>query len=244
MPISPDHIHMLPYNAGPSLDDIATLQAEMKQFSTEFQNYTSVTTFNLHKLKQEHNLIIRELNNQKKKLLDENKSLIGKITEINETRDSTLQSLSSKQEKVHALAEQSQALQEMKKDLQKEIEEARIDLERLERSYSEVRKNMSFQSRKDFEELTKYEAYMGLKVEAVANDHLMFKFSNINSNSVDEEVYCHLHVGGEEYKVGELFPALSAEQTRSIEADLNEHGEIILFLKQVRNALRIASRIR
>lgn len=244
MDISPNYSSMLPYNAGLPIDDIATLQAEMKQFSAEFQSYASLTTASLHKSKQEHNIIIRELNHQKKKLQDEKLALIETTRENEETRNSSLQSLTAKQEKVHALADHLQSLQETKLELQREIDEARFDVERLERSYSEVKKNMSVQNRKDFEELTKYEAYMGLQVEAVANDHLKFRFSNINANSVDEEVYCHLYVGGEDYKVGESSPVLSAEQTRSIEADLNQHGEIILFLKQVRNILKAASRNR
>lgn len=235
---------MSPYNATLPIDDIANLQAEMKQFSAQFQNYASQTSSSLHKTKQDHNITIRELTHQKKKLQDEKLALIKKTRQNKEARDLTLISLTGKQDKVDALAEHLQILQKTKSELLREIDEARFDVERLERTYSEVKKIMSVHNRKDYEELTKYEAYMGLKVEAVANDHLKFRFSNINANSVDEEVYCQLYVGGIDYKVGESSPALSAEQTRSIEADLNQHGEIILFLKQIRSLLKAASRNR
>lgn len=234
---------MLPFYTGKlAFEDFMHLKEEMQEFSVLFQDYASEATSSLHKSKQQHYTIIRELSQQRKRLEEEKISILSKIRQNTDLRNANLNNIKIKQDKVHALAEQLQDLRKAKASLQNDINEAKFDMERLERSYSEVQKTMSIQNKKDLEDLAKYETYTGLQVEAVANDHLKIKFTNINVNNGDDEVYCHLYVGGEDYKIGKSFPALSAEQTKLIEEDLNRHGEIMLFLKQVRNKLRSLQR--
>ncbi|WPK26231.1 hypothetical protein PUMCH_003580 [Australozyma saopauloensis] len=230
---------MLPFYSGKlSFEEFLRVKEEMQELSVQFQDYASLTYSALHKAKQQHILATRELALQRKKLKDE-EALIKSQNEQNKaTREANLNSLHVKQEKVAALATQLQNLKNTKKALENEIDEAKFDTTRLERSFSEVQQNMIVQNRKDNEELAKYEAYMGLQVEAVANDHLKFKFLNAGGSSTDEEIFFHLYVGGEDYKIGESSPALSAEQTSILEADLNSHGEIMLFLKKIRSVLK------
>lgn len=210
----------------------------MQKISVQFEDFLSSKSMALHEEKQQHNSVLRELVQQKKKL-EERKKLIKVTSEkIEDTKMANLLALNYKQLKVEELLEELLDIKETKAELQSEIDEMKFDIERLERSFNEKQESMSIQNKNDFEELSRYEAYTGLKVEAVANDHLRFRFFNINPNNAIDEVYCHLYVGGEDYKVGESHPPLSAEQTLQIEADLNRHGEIMLFLKQIRHILR------
>lgn len=235
---------MLPFYSGRrNFDEFSKIKDDMQKVSVQFEDFLSSKSMALHKAKQQHNALIRELAQQKKKLQDEKNSIKAANEQNENTKAGNLQALKHKQQKVDELLEELLDLRESKMDIQTEIDEVKFDIERLERSFNEVQENMSIQNKNDLEELSRYEAYTGLKVEAVANDHLRFRFSNINPNDANEEVYCHLYVGGEDYKVGESHPPLSAEQTLQIEADLNRHGEIMLFLKQIRNILRSSLRI-
>lgn len=230
---------MIPFYSGRlSFEDFVLLKEQMQELSTDFQKWASKTSSLVHHAKQEHNPRMRELTQKKNKLAIERAALLLKLRQHEETEETSKKSLKDKREMIVSLTDQLHKAENTKKELQIQIKEAREETEALEKSYEEIKKNIAMRNEDGLDVLSRYETYLGFRVEAVAEDHLMFRFFNIDVNDLDREVSCNLFVGGEDYKVGLSVPKLTAEQTQLIEADLNEHGDIILFLKHIRTILK------
>ena len=234
---------MLPFiPATLAFDEFPKIKDEIQQLTRQFQDYISENTSLLHQAKPQHNSVIRDLAQQKRSLEEEKNLLLQKINLRTDSVNEHFVSLEHKHSKVEGLAQDYEDLMQTKESLQKQVEETEMDICKLERSADKIHESVNTKSMKDIEELDRYELYTGLKVEAVAEDHLRFRFSNINPNGIGEAAYCQLFVGGEFYQIVESYPPLGAEQTSTIEEDLNKNGEIMLFLKQIRNGLKDASR--
>lgn len=159
---------------------------------------------------------------------------------IVQTIESSLADLTAKQRKVEGLRAQLETLQQTRIQREKEAADARAEASNAEESLRYARHDLASQARQDATELTKYEMYLGLKVVAVDEDVLRFRFYNVSADDVDKEVMVELNVAGEDYRVVAMEPTLLADMVSGMEDALNDSGDFVAFLKQMRKALRDA----
>lgn len=224
----------------PPLEEFEDVKQQMEKFSLQFNALVLERKSSILTSKQQHVTKVNELERRALTLREEIETCRVKKDKTADIINLTLEDLRTKQVKVDGLTRQLESLKESKDSLQKEVDAMKEEVSRLEESLKHARKNLNEQVSKDSDELTKFEMYLGLKVEAVDIDLLKFKFVNIDSNDIDKEVWCELFVGDDDYKIGRTFPLLPREQITKIQDDFNARGEFVIFLKVMRCALRDA----
>ncbi|KAF5208902.1 putative kinetochore protein [Clavispora lusitaniae] len=224
----------------PPLEEFDDVKKEMEQFSLRFNNLILEKKSAVVTSKQQHTSKINDLERRAQKLRDEIESQQIKKQKTVDSINSTLSDLRMKQVKVDGLTKQLESLRTTKENLQREVELVEKDYKREEELLVNIRQNLNDQVAKDMDELTKFEMYLGLKIEAVDVDLLRFRFANVDAQDIDREVLVELFVGDETYKVRRTQPALDQSRISQIEADFNQHGDFVVFLKTVRVALREA----
>lgn len=221
-------------------EDFDDLKAQIDAFSAHFDRFILEKKTSVHNSKQRHINRINELQRNIQKLRDDIATHRIQRDKMAETIAATLLDLQAKQVKVDGLSAQLESLQQTQRVLDREIADMRADVLKLQAALDYAKSDLNLQTERDNEELTKFEMYLGLRIVAVDVDLLKFKFMNVDANDIDREVSCELYVGDDEYKLGRTVPVLPAEQTASAIAELNRHGEILRFLKEMRKLLRDA----
>lgn len=223
------------------LDQIDELQNQMDAFAARFNALMTEKKTSILTASEQHNNQVNDLQRQIERLeaeIEANELRKEKtIKMINDTVDD----LHAKNDKVEDLRKQLRNRTEVKELLDSEVKELKAELSHLEELLKFSQTNLNEQLARDVGELTKYEMYLGLRIEAVDIDLLKFRFGNIDANDIDKEVWCELSVGEERYRVVNTEPSLPTEKVAHIENLFNEHGEFLLFLKSMRSALRDAA---
>ncbi|SGZ53442.1 CIC11C00000003151 [Sungouiella intermedia] len=224
-----------------SLEEFEDVKNQMESFSLRFNNLVLEKKSQVLNSKQQHINHVNELERKIQNLRGEIEAIKARKTKTSKVIGETFDELSAKQSKVEEMNAQLQTLTEEKEKLETEIEALKSLISGLEELLKSSQNNLNEQLAKDVGELTKYEMYLGLRIEAVDIDLLKFKFTNIDANDIDKEVWCELFVGEEKYKIMGTDPTLPNQKVGQIENDFNEHGEFILFLKDMRRVLRDAA---
>lgn len=219
-------------------EEFASVKREMEAFSQAFAGFVIERKNAISTSKQQHKIKQKELEKRIKRLHDDIRQTGIQEERTRHAINESMNDLISKQAKVDGLSEQLSSRKEARRKLEQEISELVKEVEEMNTGVQNIRVALREQVSKDSEELVKFEMYLGMKIEAVDIDLLRFKFVNILPTDVDREVWCELNLSEDEYKIGLTFPELPHETILRIERDLNGHGEIILFLKAMRNALR------
>jgi len=224
-----------------SLEEFEDVKNQMESFSLRFNNLVLEKKSQVLNSKQQHINHVNELERKIQNLRGEIEAIKARKAKTSKVIGETFDELSAKQSKVEEMNAQLQTLTEEKEKLETEIEAFKSLISGLEELLKSSQNNLNKQLAKDVGELTKYEMYLGLRIEAVDIDLLKFKFTNIDANDIDKEVWCELFVGEEKYKIMGTDPTLPNQIVGQIENDFNEHGEFILFLKDMRRVLRDAA---
>lgn len=221
-----------------AVQEFNLLRKEMEDFTLRFQSFTLLQKLNILTSKLQHVNRIKELEKQARALLTEITATNEKTEKTESIVEQSLRDLQNKQEKVDALSMQLEHRKAARGQLQRDVEDMRKEVIDLEETLNSTRSVLGDQAVKDAEELTKFEQYLGLRIEAVDIDLLKFKFVNIDPNDVDREVWCELNVAEQDYRIGLTNPTLPKDLVLKIQKDLNLHGELVVFLQQMRKALR------
>lgn len=222
------------------LEEFKLVQNEMEIFSNRFNSLLLERKTALLLSKQQYINKVNELQRRLQRTKDEIETQSIRKRKMAGIIDSTLQGLHTKQVKVDGLDSQLNTLKGTREELERDVGSMKKEVQQLESALKFATNDMDAQTLKDYEELTKFEMYLGLRIEAVEIDLLKFRFVNIDPNDIDKDVWCELFVGDDDYKIGRTSPILLAEQTSPIMAEFNSQGSIITFLKAMRKALREA----
>lgn len=220
------------------LTDFSDVKQEMEVFSNAFQQFILDRKNTILISRQQHKLKERELESRIRKVSEDIDQAAVKGEKTKNLIAISLQDLKSKQSKVDVLASQVQSRTEMKRSLNTDIEYLRKEVGELESGVRDTKLTLSEQVSRDNEELTKFEMHLGMKIESIEIDILRFKFVNISPTDIDREVWCELLLNEENYRIGLTYPSLPQQTVLKIELDLNTHGKIIVFLKEMRSVLR------
>lgn len=223
------------------LEEFEDVKNQMEQFSLRFNSLILEKKSLVLNSKQQHINKVNDLERQIQKLKSGIETGKSKREKTAQMISDTMEDLHTKQAKVDEMKQQLEELTALKEQLDGEIAALQTQVSRLEDLLKFSQTNLTEQLARDIGELTKYEMYLGLRIEAVDIDLLKFKFVNIDANDIDKEVTCELFVGEDKYRVLGTDPALPSEKVTPIENAFNEHGEFILFLRAMRTALRDAA---
>lgn len=224
----------------PPLEEFGHVRKEMEDFSSRFHSLILDRKSSMQSKKQQYMSQIKTLETRRLKLQDEIESIKIKKGKTSAVINSSLADLRNKQNKVEALSQQLKVLQDDKLLLRQENDTLKEQVRVLQTSLTHTQNDLEAQLRKDEEELTKFEAYLGLKIEAIEENVLNFRFFNVDANNIDSEVTCELNFGGDSFILGATSPKLRPDEVASLTRDLNTHGEIVVFLRQIRKTLRDA----
>lgn len=234
------HEQMSTSTAKLPLEEFEDVRQQMEDFSIRFHSLMLDRRSAVQTASLQHTNKVDELEHKLRRLRAEihacRERRDVKAAEI----DDSIVALGVKQDKVDGLAKQLQGLGETKTRLQGELQELKNDVSAAELALVHARSNLDFQAQRDIEELTKFEMYLGLKVEAVEEDLLRFKFVNVDTTDIDTEVSCELFVGRDTYKIMLTSVSVDPSEISAMEKSLNAHGHIVVFLKQMRKALKDA----
>lgn len=227
------------YNAAmSSIDEFEDLLVQMKEFSANIERKLIGKRAQLINEKQDHYIKINELRGQHQKLQASIGTLRDKETRTKDNVTYSIESLQSQKQKVdellkkqHELVDQKNELQSQINDLNKSIAVSGQDLHRSQSSLED-------QIRRNYPELLKYEAYLGLKIEAVNTDLIKFIFSNIDPQNTEREFWIELSIETNKYVVGDSSPSLGEDITTLLEDEYNNHQELVKFLKTTRNLFK------
>lgn len=78
-----------------------------------------------------------------------------------------------------------------------------------------------------------YGLFTGMRIEPLDDDEIKLSFFNLDPNDLERNFSVVVNVGGEKYQIGETNPALSREFLENAQLELNQHGRLSRFLKQV-----------
>ena len=221
-----------------ALDQFDALQNQMREFSANVDRRLAEKRANIISARQDHFSRINELKNQETALLAQIESLQSKESKTKHNLKQALEAIQSQRVKVDELTRKQNEHTDEKNELQAQIDELSRTVEYSTAELSRSHDNLEKQLRKNYPELIKYEMYLGLKIEAVSFDLMKFVFTNLDPNNYDRRFWIDLAIDKETYSVGQSDPQLSTETTNSLETELNNHKEIVKFLKSARNSFK------
>ncbi|ABN67900.2 predicted protein [Scheffersomyces stipitis CBS 6054] len=221
-----------------ALDQFDALQNQMREFSANVDRRLAEKRANIISARQDHFSRINELKNQETALSAQIESLQSKESKTKHNLKQALEAIQSQRVKVDELTRKQNELTDEKNELQAQIDELSRTVEYSTAELSRSHDNLEKQLRKNYPELIKYEMYLGLKIEAVSFDLMKFVFTNLDPNNYDRRFWIDLAIDKETYSVGQSDPQLSTETTNSLETELNNHKEIVKFLKSARNSFK------
>uniref|UniRef100_A0A0L0NN08 Kinetochore protein SPC25 n=1 Tax=Candidozyma auris TaxID=498019 RepID=A0A0L0NN08_CANAR len=222
-----------------AIQEFDAVRKEMHEFIQRFQAFSLQHRLNILTTKLQHVNKVKELEKRVKSLQVEITATNEKVEKTETLITQSIRGLQTKQEKVDALTNQLESRKAAKVQLQKDVDSMRKEVGELEEAFNNTHAALGKQALKDSEELTKFEQYLGLRIEAVDIDLLKFKFVNVDPVDVDREVWCELSVAEQDYKIGLTNPSLPKDVVLRIQKELNLHGELVAFLQAMRQALRV-----
>lgn len=220
------------------LEEFEDVKNQMETFALRFNSLILERKSAVLNSRQHHTNKVNELERNIARLRKEIEASTARKSKTESAIGETLADLTSKQAKVDEMNTQLLKLTYAKLELETHIGELKAQVARREAQLAYSQQNLHDQLAKDRGELTKFEMYLGLRIEAVEADLLRFKFINIDAGDIDKEVWCELFISEEKYQIVTTSPSLPTEKVRQIENDFNRHGEFIVFLKTMRTALR------
>lgn len=220
------------------IDEFENLQGQMDEFYVRLENSLVDKRTNIMNDKQKHYVRVHELENQEQSMKRNIEQMKVKIDKTKELISKTLEDLQNQQLIVDDLNKKEEHLQELKKSVNKEIEDLNESISKLTNEYDTLKRNLADQVEKDYPELLKYELYLGLKIEVIKENVLRFVFNNIDPHEIDREVWCDVNVGGESLKVERSNPELGQEIIELLENEYDDHKELVIFLKTLRGLLK------
>ncbi|KAK7679310.1 hypothetical protein QCA50_017699 [Cerrena zonata] len=202
------------------IDEFENLQGQMDEFYVRLENSLVDKRTNIMNDKQKHYVRVHELENQEQSMKRNIEQMKVKIDKTKELISKTLEDLQNQQLIVDDLNKKEEHLQELKKSVNKEIEDLNESISKLTNEYDTLKRNLADQVEKDYPELLK------------------FVFNNIDPHEIDREVWCDVNVGGESLKVERSNPELGQEIIELLENEYDDHKELVIFLKTLRGLLK------
>ncbi|OBA23218.1 hypothetical protein METBIDRAFT_76275 [Metschnikowia bicuspidata var. bicuspidata NRRL YB-4993] len=222
------------------MEDFRNVRGELAAFTARLEHLILEKKSLLQTEKKRHTENVRRLEQAAHRLRAEIADAQEKRGAVAGQIEAGLAKFRATESMVNSLTKDLQKAQNSRASLRAAVDAKRAHVDSLKDSLRYTRSSLDSQAEKDEDEATKFEMYVGLRVESVDEDLLRFKFTNIDANEIDLDVLVELYVGDDLYRVLATDPALPADTISTMERELNESGMLVVFLKRIRKALRDA----
>ncbi|GEQ67992.1 hypothetical protein JCM33374_g1658 [Metschnikowia sp. JCM 33374] len=222
------------------MDEFLDVKTDFSAFTARFDHLVLEKKSALHIAQKQHTDKVAELQHSAQKLREAIVYSQARASDVSTQISADLKKFHAMESMVHGLKEKLAHAHDIKTALSGSLDTKKANVDAAREALKYARTHVDGQAQKDIAEATKFEMYAGLKVESVDEDLLRFRFANIDASDIDKEVSCELYVGDDMYRVGATDPALPLAVVSAVETHLNQHGIFVVFLKQIRKALKDA----
>ncbi|KAK9459420.1 chromosome segregation protein Spc25-domain-containing protein [Lipomyces oligophaga] len=218
--------------------DFTKLCQKMDNFQARFDEYIA----------SERKRVLEERNRFDKQIQDgkeQEQKMITQIDYYRKKEDDICQEITREQQEIKDTEKSIESFDSQKRELtlqleaiMKQISEVQMQNERRRNERSQERARILQQTSLNVPELEFWEKYLGLRIEAVHDDHLKFVFTLVDDSNWDKEYYAVVDLSCHDYQVPESQPELATEVLEPILARLNSSREFGRFLKEIRAGLK------
>lgn len=127
---------------------------------------------------------------------------------------------------------------QLRSELASQIEEVREKIRMTKETQIRERQALNEQMASVSPELHFWEQTLGLRIEGVQEDVLLFVFNNIDETDYSRQFSCTIDLSDVNYKIVKCTPELAPEVIESTVKVLNETRRLNLFLKTLRKAFK------
>lgn len=220
------------------IQEFFELQKELERFNQKINGVITDKRKQIINDKQQHHLRINELKSNESKLNQQIQSLIDRRQQLQSTITHNIEELQQQQLKLQELNDKQQSLNVQKQHLDEEIEQLASKIAKYHQDIKTSTNNLQAQTSKDDIEVTKFERYLGLKIDVIKSDCIRFIFINIDPNNIDKEFWVEIDLSDNDFKISNTFPELDSAELSKIMTEFNNSQEFAKFLKLIRNLFK------
>lgn len=224
----------------PPFEDFQAVRGNLTEFGVALQQLILEKNALIQSEKKRHTNNVKGVNLEILSVRTDIEAARIQRDSINEQKETALATFANTEAMAESLSQDLEKAQATYSSMRAALDAKRSKVQKLSDSLRHTRLNLDSQTQKDEGEATKYEMYTGLIVQSVDQDLLRFKFTNVSNEDVDLEVLVDLYVGDDLYRVLATDPDIPPDSISAMEKLLNEHGQLVVFLKQIRKTLKTA----
>lgn len=213
------------------------MKTKLIGFQDDFGSSTQQLHNQLLNARQEFQENINHLRYECLKIESEIDSLKLREAEIGHCKEREVTNLEDSKIKFKALQLKEENLILHKKTLNEGISALQKQVDIKQKQVHIHKQQILQNSELNLQEMLKFEKYLGLSIESIADDVLKFYFININPKDYQKEVTFILEIGNH-YVVKDCQPTLEVCRVKEIEEKFNHRRDLKNFLKDMRNALK------
>ncbi|KAI5962894.1 hypothetical protein KGF57_001333 [Candida theae] len=210
-----------------------SLKVELDQFLEGLDNALTNKQADFSHQKHVHQQQTIERKGVNDQLRKQISNLSSKETSKQQQVTDAMRSLKENEEKVVKDNQERNQLQEAVKEVEDEIKKLNQQAAKI---HDELRSsNEAFEERMQshLEVELVYGLFTGLRIEPIDDTQIKLGFFNLDPNNLERNFSVVVDVAGENYQIGETNPPLSREFLENAQLELNRHGRLSRFLKQV-----------
>ncbi|ANZ77627.1 BA75_04438T0 [Komagataella pastoris] len=217
--------------------EFSSMKTKLFGFQDDFSSSIQQLHNQLLNARQEFQENINQLRYDCLKIESEMDSLKLREAEIEHCKEKEVTTFEDSKIKFKALQLKEENLILHKKALNERISALQNQVDIKQKQVHIHRQQILQNSELNLQEMLKFEKFLGLSIESIADDVLKFYFINVNPKDYQKEVTFILEIGNH-YVVKDCQPTLEACKVKEIEDNFNQRRDLKNFLKDMRSALK------
>lgn len=215
------------------------MEIALRTLQDRFGAFVETQRLQIQKAHAEHQHQVKDLRTQLKTINENIEELTQLETQLLKELETNNEELQQTETRLTADRTRFAEIEEERKYLQRQHDEFVIKLEQRRAELIQYKLSKEQQSDQNLPEVDLYERLLGIKIEAVGLDLLKFTLVNIDSTVPEKEHCITLDISEQDYKIIETVPEIHGnEEIQGFLTKLNDDGDIVLFLKRVRNVFK------
>ena len=229
----------VPRDPIPTVFDFGQLQQTYTELEKNLANALTTIPQKVKNISNDQNTQIRDLNSEIKTLRQDLLAIQLEYSEQSSNLDILLSELEDKgKNKVDELERQRQEAQLINSQGETRLRELGEEHRALTGKLKTLQDQLNGEMRRGIPELSRYERYLGIRIEVLDMTLMRFMFINIDSDDYNREFWIELGIGGSEYSVGDSTPDLGDDVKKYLQDEFNGHQKFVKFLVTTRKLFK------
>ena len=229
----------VPRDPIPTVFDFDQLQQTYTELEKNLANALTAIPQKVKNISNDQNTQIRDLNSEIKTLRQDLLTIQLEYSEQSSNLDILLSELEDKgKNKVDELERQRHEAQLINSQGETRLRELGEEHRALTGKLKTLQDQLNGEMRRGIPELSRYERYLGIRIEVLDMTLMRFMFINIDSDDYNREFWIELDIGGSEYSVGDSTPDLGDDVKKYLQDEFNGHQKFVKFLVTTRKLFK------